>query len=701
MKFVSKIPVLTLLFVGVLLLSPQCTRAQFTAGNIVVVRVGDGSATLTSAATPVFLDEYKTTGTYVQTITVNASTAGSRSTNSGTATSEGFVHRSVDGRYVAFGGYDAASGTASITSSNSSSINRVIARVDALGSIDYSTKINDSAAPGNIRSTTTSDGSAFWAGTSGGGVKYVAFGNTGASVQLSTAPANARVVNIFNDQLYVSSSTGTGGNYYGISTVGTGLPTTSGQTATPLNGFPTSSGPSSYDYAISSDGNTIYLADDRATASGGGVQKWTYGAGTWTLAYTLTSGLSYGCRALTVDWSGTNPVIYAVEAGSGTTASNKLWEVTDAGSSSSFTNLATSATNEAFRGVAFAPYSTITFTDGSSYVAPNGTANTNDNPIGRFQLASNLNGSKLKSLNVNLTGTYTGINALRLYALSSATFSVTGSTLLASTTAGGTATFTISGGHAITSGEYYYVTADLGNAASGAVSVSISDQTKLSFSTEAVCSAFSNALLSNPSDISLPVTVEGITAKVDAGQVHLNIATATEVDVTGFNISRSVSNDGPFHSFELQIQHGLESIGQHNGRRLYSFIDAKVAGGQTYYYKIESVSKSGVSQQVGEIIEVQVALPKEYALYQNYPNPFNPTTNIRFDLKADAKVTLEIYNVLGMKVRTFDNSTMSAGTHEIPVDMSTMPSGVYYYRFTAIDNTGKAFVQTQRMMLVK
>lgn len=199
MKFVSKIPVLTLLFVGVLLLSPQCTRAQFTAGNIVVVRVGDGSATLTSAATPVFLDEYKTTGTYVQTITVNASTPGSRSTNSGTATSEGFVHRSVDGRYVAFGGYDAASGTASITSSNSSSINRVIARVDALGSIDYSTKINDSAAPGNIRSTTTSDGSAFWAGTSGGGVKYVAFGNTGASVQLSTAPANARVVNIFND----------------------------------------------------------------------------------------------------------------------------------------------------------------------------------------------------------------------------------------------------------------------------------------------------------------------------------------------------------------------------------------------------------------------------------------------------------------------------------------------------------------------
>jgi hypothetical protein len=145
----------------------------------------------------------------------------------------------------------------------------------------------------------------------------------------------------------------------------------------------------------------------------------------------------------------------------------------------------------------------------------------------------------------------------------------------------------------------------------------------------------------------------------------------------------------------------LKASGSVTSGGSYSFVDSKVFAGQTYYYKVESVGKSGASQQVGEILKVMVLLPKAYAVYQNYPNPFNPTTSIRFDLKADAKVMVDVYNLLGMKVRSLNNGTMSAGTHEVPVDMSKMPSGVYYYRFTAIDNTGNAFVQTQRMVLVK
>ncbi|HUI28822.1 MAG TPA: T9SS type A sorting domain-containing protein [Candidatus Acidoferrales bacterium] len=83
------------------------------------------------------------------------------------------------------------------------------------------------------------------------------------------------------------------------------------------------------------------------------------------------------------------------------------------------------------------------------------------------------------------------------------------------------------------------------------------------------------------------------------------------------------------------------------------------------------------------------------------PNPFNPATTIRFDLKSDAKVTVEIYNLLGMKVRTLDNGIMSVGTHAIPVDMSGMASGVYYYKFIAVDNSGNSFVQIHRMLLIK
>jgi hypothetical protein len=695
MKFASKIPVLISLLAGVLFLLPHDTRAQFTAGDLVVLRVGDGSGALGNAATPDFLDEYTTTGTFVKTIAIDASTTGSRLTNSGSASSEGFVHRSVNGRYLTFGGYDAASGTTSIASSSPGTVNRVVARVDALGNIDYSTKFNNGYS-NNIRSAATSDGSAFWAVPATSSVMYLPYGNSGAGTQLSETDTNVRVVNIFNGQLYASSSAA---GAFGIYTVGTGLPTTSGQTTAQLNGFPTS-GLSSYDYSISSDTNTIYLADDRSIASGGGVQKWTLSGGTWSNVYTLNSGLSKGVRGLTVDWSGTNPVIYVTDAASST---NKLCVVTDAGSSSSFTTLATAATNKIFRGVAFAPYSTITFTDGTLYHAPNGTPNTNDNAIGRFQLAGNINGGKLTSVTVNLTGIFTGLTTLKLYASPSATFSVGSSTQLASATPGSTATFTISGGHLIPTspGEYYYVVADLDNSASGSATVSIADQSKLSFANAAIYTGFSSASLSTH-DVPLPVTVKGITAKVDAGKIYLNISTATEIDVAGFNISRSLSKDGWFDLISSYASNpALKASGSVTSGGSYSFVDSKISAGQTYYYKVESVGKSGASQQVGEILKVQVLLPKAYAVYQNYPNPFNPTTSIRFDLKADAKVMVDVYNLLGMKVKSLNNGTMSAGTHEVPVDMSKMPSGVYYYRFTAVDNTGNAFVQTQRMVLVK
>ena len=50
------------------------------------------------------------------------------------------------------------------------------------------------------------------------------------------------------------------------------------------------------------DANTLYVADDRATAAGG-IQKWALAGGTWTLAYTLSPGTNVGCRGLsgTVD----------------------------------------------------------------------------------------------------------------------------------------------------------------------------------------------------------------------------------------------------------------------------------------------------------------------------------------------------------------------------------------------------------------
>src|SRR5437588_7066799 len=158
----------------------------FAQGNLVVYRVGDGSAPLSSNATPVFLDEYTPSGVLVQSIPLPTSISGinKRLTASGTATSEGELARSVDGKYLTAAGYDAAAGTASITGSSSSSVNRVIARVDASGAVDTSTALNDAASGSNPRGAVSTDGTNIWVDGGAGGVRLATFG-ANTSLQLS------------------------------------------------------------------------------------------------------------------------------------------------------------------------------------------------------------------------------------------------------------------------------------------------------------------------------------------------------------------------------------------------------------------------------------------------------------------------------------------------------------------------------------
>ncbi len=317
--------------------------AAFTPGDIVVSRAGDGSAGLTSAATAGFLDEYTPSGTLVQTIALPTSASGGNlaMTLSGTATSEGFLALSGNGQYLTMAGYNAAPGTASITTSAASAINRVVGLIGASGTVDTTTGIN-AGTSGNPRSVVTDNATQFWVASSSGGVGYVPYGG-GSATQLSSTPSNTRVTKIFGGQLYVTSSSGT---FFGIASIGSGTPTTSGQTTTLLPGFPTTTGPSSYDYFIS--GNNAWLADDR-TSGVGGVQHWTLSGGTWSLSYTLATGATTGARGLTVDLSGANPAIFV------TTTDNKIEEFLDTGATSTPTIVATGVANTAIRGIAFAP----------------------------------------------------------------------------------------------------------------------------------------------------------------------------------------------------------------------------------------------------------------------------------------------------------------------------------------------------------
>ncbi|HKO58246.1 MAG TPA: DUF5689 domain-containing protein, partial [Thermoanaerobaculia bacterium] len=275
---------------------------------------------------------------------------------SGTATTEGLMTRSADGRYLIVAGYDANTGVASVTTSAATTTNRVIGRIDAAGLIDTTTGLTDST--GNPRGATSTNGTTLWITGNNNGVRATTLGAT-TSTQLSTTPTNLRGVAVYpgygafpSPQLYISTSSGA---FQGPATVGSGTPTTSGQTTVLLPGFPTAAGPSAYafffaDLSASVAGvDTVYVADDRASPNGG-IQKWSYDGTTWTL--TGTTGLS-SARGLIGTVSGTTVTLYVTDGGT-------LRKITDtaghnAANNGTLSTLASAGTNKAFRGVALTP----------------------------------------------------------------------------------------------------------------------------------------------------------------------------------------------------------------------------------------------------------------------------------------------------------------------------------------------------------
>ena len=94
----------------------------------------------------------------------------------------------------------------------------------------------------------------------------------------------------------------------------------------------------------------------------------------------------------------------------------------------------------------------------------------------------------------------------------------------------------------------------------------------------------------------------------------------------------------------------------------------------------------------------------EVFLHQNYPNPFNPTTTINYSLKENSKVSLNIYNIKGQKVKQLVSNSafqQSAGQHSVVWNGKndngkSVSSGIYFYKLRAGD-----FQKVKKMILLR
>jgi hypothetical protein len=362
------------------LFAPQARAGSFTAGNVVVTQYGTGAATLSSAASQLYIVEYLPStphqATPVQIIAIPTNGA-NELTIAGNAGVEGEITRSLNSSNLDFGGYQDPPGTLAVASSlTTNGLNsRIVGQLDGFG--DFTTTAGGSIAfdGANIRAV-ISDGTNFWeSGTGGstttnGGVWYSAAG----APPIIITNGNLRDVAIFNSKLYYSTESGalhSGINLITNSTPGA-IPTTkaAGNLVVPENG-------AAFAFVFNPAGNVCYVADSTA-----GIEKWAFTNGTtWTesFVFNTNNGVgapTFGCEGVAVDFSGANPVIYATTS----EPTNRLLVITDTSSFMSTNDTVDQATTLAsapgtnttvsFRGVALAPLNPSTDAPSNASISP-------------------------------------------------------------------------------------------------------------------------------------------------------------------------------------------------------------------------------------------------------------------------------------------------------------------------------------------
>ncbi|HMQ67569.1 MAG TPA: T9SS type A sorting domain-containing protein [Ignavibacteria bacterium] len=128
----------------------------------------------------------------------------------------------------------------------------------------------------------------------------------------------------------------------------------------------------------------------------------------------------------------------------------------------------------------------------------------------------------------------------------------------------------------------------------------------------------------------------------------------------------------------------------HNSNPQYLVMNATPngTGGYDGNYTIGIDVPTGINDPVEEA--------KGYSLSQNYPNPFNPVTKIKYEIPANSKVKITVYDGFGKEVMVLIDKNQNAGAYEINFNGGNLSSGYYFYKLEAGE-----FIQTREMLLIK
>jgi len=102
-----------------------------------------------------------------------------------------------------------------------------------------------------------------------------------------------------------------------------------------------------------------------------------------------------------------------------------------------------------------------------------------------------------------------------------------------------------------------------------------------------------------------------------------------------------------------------------------------------------SSNPSSISENTNESLE--------FRMHQNFPNPFNSSTTIKYSIKKNSFIKIQIFDINGREVKTIASEKKSPGDYQVKFEGSGLSSGVYFYSLFA----DYILIDTKKLIIVK
>lgn len=213
----------------------------------------------------------------------------------------------------------------------------------------------------------------------------------------------------------------------------------------------------------------------------------------------------------------------------------------------------------------------------------------------------------------------------------------------------------------------YYFTFDLGTILPANTNFKIGVVMTLTDKAVTVNTLTTNALKGTapaPASLPLPVTFAGFYAKNSNGSTSLTWKVATESNVSGYEVQRSIDGSN-FSKIGFVAATNSSS---------YSFVDSK--GGSVVYYRIKSIDVDG---KYSYSIVANIKGLESDVVMKSFPMPVQSQLTVQHSA-AGSNSKLEIISADGRMIKAL---ALAEGAQQTSIDLTSAKSGVYVVRFVS------------------